>query len=103
MTTRTTALKKRQLKPELAGCKILAQAKKLEDPYRIPPDHSPIIQDQSKTPVPEAAQNWPPASPGPEPRPKAAGPRTSQRVYEQKAAAPHPTEQAAPGAPQHKT
>ena len=91
-------------KPELAGCKTLAQAKKLEDPYCIPPDHSQIIQDERKKGAgPEAAQIWPPASPWPEPRPKAARPRTSQRVYEQKAATPHPTEQAAPGAPQHKT
>ena len=65
---------------------------------------APIIASATNSNTrPEAAQNWPPASPGPEPRPKAAGARTSQRVYEQKAATPRPTEQAAPGAPQHKT
>ena len=103
MTTTSGHSPQKPAAKNLAACKTLAKQIPLEDPYRILPDHSPIIQDQSKTPIPEAAQNWPPASPGPEPRPKAAGPRTSQRVYEQKAAAPHPTEQAAPGAPQHKT
>ena len=76
----------------------------LEDPYRILPDHSPIIQDQSKTPVPEAAQNWPQGlADGPEPRPNSGARPYDTQSSKRKAATPRPTEQAAPGAPQHKS
>ena len=91
---------------QLAALKTLASMPSLEDPYRILPHHSPIIQDQSKTPVPEAAQkasqNWPRASQTGQ-RPNSGARPDDTQSSERKAATPRPTEQAAPGAPQHKS